>query len=101
MAFPASSVCVSVCVCVWGGGGFHEPTLDLQLDWSLRVGTLIFSSYVGLVSSSTVYPPKILGITRKYLKFLQPQKISLFCTFTLRKDTEIHEKTRKTSPILL
>ena len=61
---------------VWVGG-LHKPTLDTPLDWSSSVGTLIFSSYVGLGPASTVYQKKkILGISGKYLKFLQPQKLS-------------------------
>ena len=60
--FPVSSVCVCLCV-GGGGGGGGSPTLDPPLDWSPSVGTLIFSSYVGLCPASTVYPPKILGIS--------------------------------------
>ena len=41
-----------MCVCVWGGGG-----------------TLIISSYVGLDPASTVYPPKIPGISRTPKKY--------------------------------
>ena len=54
-----------------------------------RGGTLIFSAYVGSDPASTVHPKKISEISntlKKYLKFLQPQKISRFCIFTLRKD---------------
>ena len=43
----------------WGGGwSSHKPTLDTPLDWSSSVGTLIFSSYVGLGPASTVYQKK-------------------------------------------
>ena len=62
MAFPCLK-CVCVFVCGGGGGGGGSPTLDPPLDWSPSVGTLIFSSYVGLCPASTVYPPKILGIS--------------------------------------
>ena len=42
-------------------------------------GTLIFSAYVGSDPASTVHPQKISEISstsKKYLKFLQPKKIS-------------------------
>ena len=60
-------------------------------------GTFIFfSPYVGLGPASTVHPKKYREYQapppKKYLKFLQPPKISLFCTFTLRKDPKIHRK---------
>ena len=61
-------------------------------------GTLIFSAYVGSDPASTVHPQKISGISgtpKKYLKFKQPQKISQFCTITLKKTLN-----PQTSPIL-
>ena len=47
-------------------------------------GTLMFSSYVGLGQASTVYKKKISGKSstpKKYLKYLQPPKISRFCIY--------------------
>ena len=41
-------------------------------------------------------PQKISEISstpKKYLKFLQPKKISRFCILTLRKDPKIHRNT--------
>ena len=66
-------------------------------------GTLIFSAYVGSDPASTVHPKKISEISstlKKYLKFLQPKKISLFCIFTLRKTLKYIQIIPKTSPIL-
>ena len=56
-------------------------------------GTLIFSAYVGSDPAFTLHPKKISEISstpKKYLKFLQPKKISRFCIFTLRKDPKVH-----------
>ena len=63
-----------------------------------RGGTLFFSAYVGSDPASTVHPKKISGISstpKKYLKFLQPKKISQFCTLTLKKTLNCIEMTLK------
>ena len=68
-----------VCVCVGGGGGggggSNEPTLDTPLDWSPSVGTLIFSSYVGLGPASTVYQ-KNIGNIRKIFEIFATRKMA-------------------------
>ena len=66
-------------------------------------GTLIFSAYIGSDPASTIHPKKISGISstpKKYLKFYQPQKISQFCTLTLKRDRKLHRNDPQTSPIL-
>ena len=63
-------------VCIGGGGGGYS---------------LFF--FIFRLGPSTVVPQKISGKSsapNKILKFLQPPKISTFCTFTLRKDPKIH-----------
>ena len=68
-----------------------------------RGNTLIFSSYVGLGTASTVYPPPLQKQTtkqkkKKHQEYQALQKIfeifatpniSKFCIFTLRKDPKI------------
>ena len=56
-----------------GGGGSHKPTLDIPLDWSPSVGTLIFSSYVGLGPASTVYQKTIGNIRKIFEIFCNPK----------------------------
>ena len=75
-----------------GGGGFNEFQVIIGVhrlsSGGEGGGTLIFSAYVGSDPASTVQPQNISGISstpKKYLKFLQPQKISQFCTLTLKK----------------
>ena len=61
-------------------------------------GTLIFSAYVGSDPASTVHPKKISGISstpKKNWNFSNPQKISQFCTLTLKKTLKCIEKTLK------
>ena len=71
MAFP----CLK-CVCVYvgggGGGGVARTNSGFATGLVPLGGYSHFSSYVGLGPVSTVYPQKILGISRKYLNFLQP-----------------------------
>ena len=58
-------------------------------------GTLICFYIRRLGPSIYPYPPKNIRFSsapKKYLKFLQPKKISRFCIFTLRKDPKIHRK---------
>ena len=72
--------------------------LILDEPISPRGGTLIFSAYVGSDPASTVHPKKISEISstpKKYVKFLQPKKISRFCIITLRKDPKIHRNNPK------
>ena len=62
-------------VCMWGGGGEGEGVM----------GTLIFSSYVGLDRVSPVYHQKIIVNIRhnqKIFEILANPKISPFCSWT-------------------
>ena len=61
-------------------------------------GTLFFSAYVGSDPASTVHPKKISGISstqKKKWNFSNPQKISQFCTLTLKKTLKCIEMTLK------
>ena len=61
-------------------------------------GTLFFSAYVRSDPASTVHPPKNVRNfkhPKKYLKLKQSQKISQFCTLTLKKTLNCIEMTLK------
>ena len=58
-----------------------------------RGGTLIFSSYVGLGTASTVHPKKYQEFQappKNIWNFTKPKKYPPFCTLTLRKDLKMH-----------
>ena len=78
------------CVCVCGRGGRTSP---LWIHHWIGPPVRVLSFFLCRLGLS-IYrlTKKILGISGKYLKFLQPQKLYSFCTFTLRKDPEIHRK---------
>ena len=66
-------------------------------------GYSIFSAYVGSDPASTVHPKKISEIwstSKKYLKFLQPQKYPDSVYLPQEKTLKYIEITPKTSPIL-
>ena len=53
----------------------------------------MFSSYLSLDPASTVSPNKISGISgihKEIFEILATQKLSPFCTLTLRKDPKKH-----------
>ena len=60
-------------------------------------GTLIFSTYVGSDPASTVHPKKYqeFQAPQKIFEILATQKISQFCTLTLKKTLNCVEMTLK------
>ena len=75
--------------------GTHVPVLVCKNPRG-GGGTLNFSVYVGLGPASILHPPKNVKNfkhPKKYQKFQQPQKISQFCTMTLRKDPKMHRNS--------
>ena len=66
----------------------YQAYAMVSMSMTPRVGTLVFTAYVGWDPASTVHPLKIPGISstpKKYLEFWQPQKISPILFFDLKK----------------